>query len=100
MPNIDDKIKDLELKLKQSKALKSKIEAQKRTAAQKINRAQDTRRKILVGAMFLDRAQSPQQIQQLHDLLAQYLTRPDDRALFELMPLPAAAGSPGHATGS
>lgn len=89
MAKIEDTIAALELKLKQAKALKQKVEARKRAADQKANRAQDTRRKILVGSLFMQRATASDDAQQkLRSLLDQYLTRSDDRALFDLPPVP------------
>lgn len=51
--SIEAKIKAQETKLKQLKAQKQQIEARQRTAAAKISRQQDTRRKVLVGAVIL-----------------------------------------------
>ena len=48
---IEARIKAQEEKLKQLKAQKQQIEARKRAAAAKISRQQDTRRKVLAGAM-------------------------------------------------
>ena len=50
MATIDERIATLEAKLKQEKARKQRIEARKRAAESKLQRSQDTRRKILVGA--------------------------------------------------
>jgi hypothetical protein len=85
MAKIEDTIAALEAKLKQAKALKQKQEAQKKAREQKLTRAQDTRRKILVGSLFLQRASSSDAAQaELKSLLDPFLTRPDDRALFDL----------------
>lgn len=84
---LDARIASLEAKLKQQKTLRQKIEARRRTAEVKAHRAQDTRRKILVGAVILaqiERGEWPQA--QLNALLEAALTRPDDRALFNLPP--------------
>ena len=51
---IEAKIKAQEEKLKQLKAQKQQIEARKRAAAAKVTRQQDTRRKVLAGAMILE----------------------------------------------
>ena len=53
MATIDEKIKALETKLKQEKAKKQKMEAMKRAAETKAQRAQDTRKKILLGAFLM-----------------------------------------------
>lgn len=79
------RVKDLEEKLKQAKALKQKAEARVKAAESKQKRADDTRRKILVGAAILakvERNEWPKD--KLLDMMGQTLTRADDRALFEL----------------
>ena len=61
------------------------MEARLRAAAAKVTRQQDTRRKILVGAAILakvERGEWPKD--KLLEMLDSALTRPDDRALFEL----------------
>ena len=85
MADIEDTIAALETKLKQAKARKQKIEAQKRAAERKVERNQDTRRKILVGAAILakiNRNEWP--MEKLQAMLDLTLTRDDDRALFDL----------------
>ncbi len=85
MAELDDKIKAMEEKLRQLKAKKQKLEAQKRAAESKKQRAADTRRKILVGAVILGKVERggwPKD--RLLEMMAQTLTRPDDRALFGL----------------
>jgi hypothetical protein len=52
-------------------------------------RKADTRRKILVGAAILNEAEKKPDIKTfLYKLLDSFLTRPDDRALFDLPALP------------
>ena len=47
----------------------------------------DTRRKILAGACVLDRAdKDPASAQHLKEILDAFLTKPQDRALFDLPP--------------
>ena len=85
MAGIDDTIATLETKLKQAKARKQQLEARKRAMDSKKNRANDTRRKILVGAAILakvERGEWPKA--RLLDMMSQTLTRLDDRALFDL----------------
>lgn len=85
MAVIDDTIAALEARLKQAKARKQQLEAKKRAADSKRQRADDTRRKILVGAAILakvDRGEWPRS--RLLEMMNQTLTRPDDRALFDL----------------
>ena len=89
MPTIDERIASLELKLQQEKAKRSQIEARKRSAAKKKQHAEDTRRKILVGAMVLNTVDAgtwPRD--KMISMLNATLTRDDDRALFGLSPLP------------
>ena len=85
MPSIEDTIAALEAKLKQAKARKQLVEARKRAVVQKFERRQDTRRKVLVGAVILarvERGEWPRD--KLLALLDSHLTRADDRALFDL----------------
>ena len=92
MPSIEDTIAALEDKLKQAKARKQLIENRKRAVVQKLSRRQDTRRKVLVGAVILarvERGEWPRD--KLLALLDSHLTRADDRALFDL---PDAAKEP------
>ena len=83
MATIEERIAALETKLKQEKAKKQQIEARKRAAESKAKRSQDTRRKILAGSVVLSRMDRGQ----LLSMLEPVLTRPDDRALFDLPPL-------------
>jgi hypothetical protein len=85
MANINDTIKTLEEKLKQAKAKRQKQEAKKRMAEAKKKRSDDTRRKILIGAAILarvERGEWPKD--KLLAMLDNSLTRPDERALFDL----------------
>lgn len=87
MAALDDRIKAQEEKLKQLKALKQKQEAQKRVAEAKRTRAQDTRRKVLVGAMMLDQMDKNEATKRsVMAELDAFLVRDDDRALFGLYP--------------
>lgn len=55
-------------------------------------RKEETRRKILVGAYILDKASRDEQYKSwLVKGMEGFLTRADDRALFELPPLPPTA---------
>lgn len=83
MATIEDTIKALELKLQQAKEKAKKIEAAKRAKEAKAERTRDTRRKILAGSVVLSRMDRGQ----LLSMLEPVLTRPDDRALFDLPPL-------------
>lgn len=92
MSGIDKRIEELELRLKQAKALKNKQEAQKRAALAKIERAKETRKKILAGSLMLHlMAQEGEEgAKWKHALgrrLDEWLTRADDRELFNMQPL-------------
>ncbi len=85
MPGIEDRIADLERRLKQAKALKQQRVARERAAEKKRQRSEETRRKILVGAVILakvERGEWPQE--RLRELMDKALTRNDDRTLFGL----------------
>ena len=73
----------------QRNALNAKIqsaEARSRVSERK----QDTRRKILIGAYYLEQAQrDSHQWAELQQIMTRYLTRDSDRRLFELPPLTA-----------
>lgn len=86
------RVKDLEEKLKQAKALKQKVEARAKAAENKQKRAADTRRKILVGAAILakvERGEWPKD--KMLEMMGQQLTRDDDRALFNLAAIEKSA---------
>ena len=85
---ITERIEQAEQRLKQLKALKQKQAARERAAASKRERAADTRRKILLGAFYLDQmARNETMKTQIIQKLDAYLTRNDDRALFDLPPV-------------
>lgn len=94
MPTLDEKIAALEAKLKQERARKQKIDARQRHLISQQTRADDTRRKILVGALILgkvDQGQWPRE--KLMAMLNQSLVRLQDRALFDL-DAPTAPSTP------
>ena len=85
--SIDARIKAQEDKLKHLKAQRQKIEARKRASAAKITRQQDTRKKVLAGAMVLQMMDGDESTRQRFiQRLEAFLVRNDDRALFELLP--------------
>lgn len=101
MPGIDDRIADLEKRLKQAKALKQQRDARERAAEKKRQRAEETRRKILVGAVILakvERGEWPKE--RLREWMDQALTRADDRALFGLLTVPSEGGTRTRNTAS
>ena len=88
MATIDERIASLELKLQQEKAKRSQIEARKRSAAKKKQHAEDTRRKILVGAMVLNTVDAgtwPRD--KMISMLNATLTLYNDLALLGMAPL-------------
>ena len=85
MPGIEDRIADLERRLKQAKALKQQQVARERAADKKRQRSEDTRRKILVGAVILAKVEHGEwPKERLREWMDKALTRADDRALFGL----------------
>jgi multidrug resistance efflux pump len=83
MQQIDERIKALEAKLKQAKATKRQQDARIKSAETKKARADDTRRKILLGALMLEMMRDkPEFSEEIHAKLKTYLTRTDDLALF------------------
>ena len=85
MSSIDERIKALEERLKQEKAKKAKLDARRKSAQAMKERAIETRRKILIGAIILAKVERGDWSRdKLLDLLDASLTRADDRALFGL----------------
>ena len=85
MPGIDDRIADLEKRLKQAKALKQQQVTRERAAEKKRQRSDDTRRKILVGAVILAKVEHGEwPKERLREWMDKALTRADDRTLFGL----------------
>lgn len=81
------RIDELQQKLKQARALKSRIEARRRGAEAKQKRTEETRRKILAGALALEMMDRDEGAKsRFMARLDRYLTRADDRALFGLPP--------------
>ena len=96
MPGIDDRIADLERRLKQAKALKQQQLARERAAEKKRQRSEETRRKILVGAVILAKVEHGEwPKERLREWIDQALTRADDRALFGLLPVRAPLNQAG-----
>ena len=75
---------DIEKMKKQLAEIKARIKAAESREAKK-RRAEDTRRKVLIGAIVLEEARKNHKFGvQLTALLRDKLTRPHDRALFGL----------------
>lgn len=88
MSHIDEQIKTQEEKLKKLKAFKQKQEAIKRAREATEYRANDTRRKILLGALMLDQMEKNEGTKaSVMGKLDVFLKRQDDRALFGIEPL-------------
>jgi large subunit ribosomal protein L7/L12 len=92
MAKIDEQIAKLEeehkKKINQLKAKNEQLEARKLTALLKGNKSRDTRRKILAGALILDIMEKDEAAKNRFMVqLDKYLTREDDRTLFDLKPL-------------
>ena len=96
-----DKIAQLEEKLRQLKAREQAVEARQRTLESRRKRKDDTRRKILVGAIVLAKVEQGElDAARLRGWLDAALTRDDDRALFVDLGVsePRVAGTvPGRA---
>ncbi len=85
MTKLDAKIDGLETRLKALKAQKQRAEARQRTLNSRRERREDTRRKILVGAVVLAKVeQGALDRAQLIRWLEGALVREDDRRLFGL----------------
>lgn len=85
MSQLADRIAALEMKLKTLKARQQHDESRMRTLESRRNRKADTRRKILIGAIVLARIEQGRLPKtEVSAWLNDALTRPDDRALFDL----------------
>ena len=85
MPKLDERIATLQERLQQLKARQQRIAARQKSLESSRQRKIDTRRKILVGAMLLARVEQGRTSEaELRAWLDEVLTRPDDRALFDL----------------
>ena len=84
----DERIAELE---QQKQQIANRI-ARRWTIELTKERKRDTRRKILAGACVLDRAdKDPVSARHLKEILDAFLTKPQDRALFDLPPRPKDA---------
>lgn len=88
MASSSDRLETLKQK---QQALADQIRREKKKLAEQ-ERQRETRRKILIGAILQKEAEKDEALaQRIHALLKSNLTRADDRALFELEPLPEAS---------
>jgi len=80
-------IEALKKKLQEAKVRKAKIEARQKAAESKKKRADETRRKILAGALVLELMEEKEETKRrFMEQLDKFLNREDDRALFGLYP--------------
>jgi len=90
---LSERIEDLEERLRQLKSRHQKVEARRRAVDARRERREDTRRKILVGAVVLAKVeQGVVERAVLIGWLDQALTRADDRMLFGLSAILAMSG--------
>ena len=96
MAKLDDQISTLQERLTQLKVRQQRIDARKRAMESLRERKSETRRRILVGALIIEKARTGQMDQGLlRSWLDQALTRNADRALFDLAP--TEGGAPASA---
>ena len=82
---LKERISSLEQRLKQLNAQRQRLDQRRRTFESRKERKEDTRRKILVGALLLARVEQGRfSEKELQGWLDEALTRADDRALFGL----------------
>jgi hypothetical protein len=82
---IEEQIKKQQVKLAELKARKQAIEARVKASEAKKNRANDTRKKILVGAAVLAQIENnPEGQERTKQMLDKFLTKESDRRLFSL----------------
>lgn len=85
MEKLDERISALETRLKQLKARQQRLQARRHSLEARRIRKEDTRRKVLVGAIVLARvAQGRLPESDFRAWLNEALTREEDRALFGL----------------
>jgi hypothetical protein len=85
---ITDRIGTLEVRLRELSARQQRSEARQRTVVHRRERREETRRKVLVGAVVLARVeQGLLKESELHEWLDGTVIRAEDRALFSLSPL-------------
>lgn len=85
MPKLDEQITALESRLKALRSRQQRISARQRALEARRSRKADTRRKVLVGTIVLAKVEAGEiETKQFRRWLDQGLTRPEDRALFDL----------------
>ena len=73
------KIDALKIKRERLQAQIQKLDASEKSRERK----QDTRRKILVGSYFIDKAKEEGGVESLYQLMGDYLKRESDKQLFQ-----------------
>lgn len=82
---LNERISTLKQRLRQLKSQQQRVEQRRRTFESRQARKDDTRRKILIGALVLARVEQGRFSEgELRGWLDEALTRADDRALFGL----------------
>ena len=82
---IEEQIKKQQEKLNQLKIRKHAIESRLKATESKKNRADDTRRKVLIGAAVLAQIENnPEAQERTKQMMDKFLTRDNDRKLFGL----------------
>jgi hypothetical protein len=90
MPKLDEQISTLQERLKQLKLRQQRSDARKRAVEAQRERRAETRRQFIAGAVILAKVREGLLPQiQFRSWLDEALTRPDDRALFDLPPKPS-----------
>ena len=86
---LSERISTLKQRLKELNAQRQRVDQRRRTFESRKSRKEDTRRKILVGALLLARVEQGRfSEKELQGWLDGALTRTDDRKLFGLCALP------------
>lgn len=89
---LNERISTLEERLKQLKNQKQRSEQRRRTSESRNARKEDTRRKILVGAIVISMVERGEIVRSEYTRwLEEGLKRDDDRALFQLPQLPGSS---------
>jgi hypothetical protein len=88
VPKLDEQISVLQDRLSQLKLRQQRIDARKRAIESQRERKAETRRNVLVGALILSKVRDGEMdANLLRSWLGAALSRPGDRALFDLPPL-------------
>jgi large subunit ribosomal protein L7/L12 len=94
MAKLDEQISTLQERLTRLKVRQQHIDARKSAIVAQRERKTETRRKMLVGALIMQKVKEGQMdAQLLRSWLDQTLTRAEERALFDLPPLAAGAAN-------